>query len=665
MRRSLKLRFGGMIALLYVVVGGATYAGFQVATARIAQGIGMRFAEKQALLERAKVLAGIQGDLAVSLALTRSPLLRRWALNEQDADLRRLALRELEGYRQSFKAGTCFFIVAASGNYWYLDGKATPEAPRYTLDPASGNDAWYFATLRDVERYALNVDYDNSLDVTNLWINVVVREDGRPLGLGGSGLDLSRFLDELVQATDPGVDTVLISLDGAVQAHPDRRYVVRNSRARGDEAKVRIYDLLDTYEDAERLRAAVTAVTSGHREADTLYLSVEGERHLAAVSFLEELGWVNLVLVDESTVVGSGIFLPVTLIMIGSMLAIALTLSLLLNRMVLGPLTALFHSSRQVAAGNYDVALAVEGEDEIGELGHAFNDMTRKVKDYTNTLEQRVTERTAELDRSTRALSDSTHRLTESIEYARLIQASILPDEATLARVVRDPFVLYRPRDVVGGDFYWCRETANGVVLAVGDCTGHGVPGAFMTMTVSATLGHVVDTTGTDPELILRGLDRRLRGEMRELEAQRGFDHGLDLGVCWLPHGEERFVFAGAGLDLWVVSGRSVSCIEGDRQSVGYAASDPTRQRTPHLVPFEAGAFYVLVTDGLLDQSGGARGHGLGRRRLEAVLLYIAELAPEERSGALANAMAEWQGARPQRDDITVVGFGAYSARRQ
>lgn len=665
MRRSLKLRFTGMIAVLYLAVGGATYVGFQIATTRIAEGVGMRFAARQALLERARVLAGIQGDLAVSLALTRSPLLRQWALNEDDPELRRLALMELEGYRQSFKAGACFFIVASSGHYWYLDGKGTPEAPRYTLQEASRNDAWYFATLRDVDRYAFNVDYDNSLDVTNLWINVVLREEGKPLGIGGSGLDLSRFLDELVQATDPGVETVLISLDGAIQAHPDRRYVVRNSRVRGSEAKVRMYDLLDSYEDAERLRAAVAAVTTGGKDAETLYLNVEGGRHLAAVSFLPELGWANVVLVDETAVVGPRTFLPVTAIMIGSLLALLVTVVILLNRMVLGPLSALFHTSRQVAAGDYDVNLAVAGEDEIGELTGAFNDMTRRVKDYTNTLEQKVQDRTAELDRSNRALSDSTHRLKESLAYAHLIQTSILPDQRTLERVLRDPLVLYRPRDVVGGDFYWCRETTEGVVLAVGDCTGHGVPGAFMTMTVSATLGHVVDTTGTDPELILRGLDRRLRGEMRVLEAERGFDHGLDIGLCWLPHYEDRFVFVGAGLDLWVVAGRSVSVVPGDHQAVGYASSDPARERTRRVVPFEPGALYVLVTDGLLDQAGGSRGHGLGRRRLEAVLLYIAELEPAARPAALAEAVAEWQGDRPQRDDITVLGFGPFIARRQ
>ena len=137
--------------------------------------------------------------------------------------------------------------------------------------------------------------------------------------------------------------------------------------------------------------------------------------------------------------------------------------------MVLGPLARLTASSQEIAAGNYGITLEVSACDELGRLTESFNHMAATIRDHTANLEGLVAERTRELTQSNRKLLDS-------LEYAHLIQESLLPKAAELARHLPDHFVLFRPRDIVGGDFYAFLPDDRGFLLAVGDCTGHGCP---------------------------------------------------------------------------------------------------------------------------------------------------------------------------------------------
>ncbi|WP_042696717.1 SpoIIE family protein phosphatase [Azospirillum sp. B506] len=344
-----------------------------------------------------------------------------------------------------------------------------------------------------------------------------------------------------------------------------------------------------------------------------------------------------------------------------SLLAVIGMISVLLNRLVLAPLARLTRSAGAIAAGDYRVRLRNRRSDEIGQLTVAFNHMAETVHDYTERLEQRVTERTEELRQSNDRLAVVNRQVMDSIQYASLLQSAILPDEREMARLLDGVCVLWRPRDVVGGDFHIFRELEGGrLLIGVADCSGHGVPGAFMTMTVSAILDHVLsETPDCDPAAILGGLNRMVRAALARGRDNPRFDNGLDIGLCLVRPDMGDLLFAGGRIGLHIVDpgADAVSEVKGDAQSLGYRRSDIGHRFATHRVELKPGRSFYLTTDGFLDQAGGARGFGFGNRRFTAMLLEQDVLPMAERRAAFVQALAEHQGDRAQRDDITLVGF--------
>lgn len=659
--QSLRIRFTATIAVVYIIIGIVTYGAFHMVTDTLVRSLGTRFAIKQALLEKSKMMSEVQRDLSLSLKLAGSPLLKRWALDENNTTLRKLAIEELESYRTSFMGKSAFFIIDRSDHYYFSDGtrKQTYEKPSYTLDPDNRNDAWYFRTMRDVDDFELNVDYDNHLDVTKVWFNVVVKDAAnRKIGVGGSGIDITAFINETVNSDEKGVETILINREGEIEGHRDKKYVFHNSKIRGAEKKITVYDLMDAAVDKAELRNAIDSLVSGKHEVETCYLNVSGKRYLAAMSHLKEIGWFNLVLVDPATTVGNRDFLPILAITIISLLAVIIAIGYQLNRVVLIPLSTLAASSNEIARGNFTITMPVSSDDEIGSLTRSFNEMARMVKDYTENLEHKVNERTDALNRSNRQLAESNQMIMDSIRYAQLIQTSILPEDTALLRHVRDFFVLYRPRDIVGGDVYYFWESEAEYIVAVIDCTGHGVPGAFMAMMTKAVLDHVLDSiTNNDPAAILKELNRLMRSALHHDTAGASIDNGLEIGLCRCIPGQRRIVFAGARMDLHHFTRAKSGKISGDRQPIGYRRSDVDFTYTNHDLAIEEGQMFYLASDGILDQSGGARGWGFGRKRFAELLARIHELPAAEQKSAMEQALAQYQGDNPQRDDITVFGF--------
>jgi len=353
-----------------------------------------------------------------------------------------------------------------------------------------------------------------------------------------------------------------------------------------------------------------------------------------------------------------------------SLLAVIGMISILLNRLVLAPLARLTRSAGAIAAGDYRVRLRNTRADEIGQLTVAFNHMAETVHDYTERLEQRVAERTEELRQSNEQLAVVNRQVMDSIQYASLLQSAILPDEREMARHLDGVCVLWRPRDVVGGDFHIFRELEDGrFLIGVADCSGHGVPGAFMTMTVSAILDHVLsETPDSDPAAILGGLNRMVRAALARGRDNPRFDNGLDIGLCLVRPDTGDLLFAGGRIGLHIVdpaAGGTVGEVKGDAQSLGYRRSDIGHRFTTHRVELTPGRSFYLTTDGFLDQAGGARGFGFGNRRFTAMLLEHDSVPMDERRAAFAQALAEHQGERAQRDDITLVGFTVSPAPAQ
>jgi PAS domain S-box-containing protein len=252
------------------------------------------------------------------------------------------------------------------------------------------------------------------------------------------------------------------------------------------------------------------------------------------------------------------------------------------------------------------------------------------------------------------------HRLIlESLHYASRIQSAMLPAREALATVTRDYFLIWEPRDIVGGDFFWLHRSADGYFIIVGDCTGHGVPGAFMTLIACGLLDrHLRTAQNPSPGLLLSLLHRDLQVLLGQDRGRDGeTDDGFEAGICFVNNSESRLVFAGAHLSLWRAHQGAVEEIKGNKPGIGY-------RRLPGDVPFSdiaidlaPGDAFYFTTDGLIEQIGGMRHRAFGRRRFTEIVAQRHACPMAEQRAALAAALARHQGEERRRDDVTVLGF--------
>ena len=255
-------------------------------------------------------------------------------------------------------------------------------------------------------------------------------------------------------------------------------------------------------------------------------------------------------------------------------------------------------------------------------------------------------------------------QIMHSIEYASVIQRSTLRSSLdAMARACPQAHLVWEPRDIVGGDFYQFCTAADGWFATVADCTGHGVPGAFMTLIASTSLSQAIEQNGPkDPASLLGHVNRSIKQMLGQVDGQDdtpGSDDGMDAACFWFEPASGRLVFAGARLTMFVLrpDAAAVEMLAGQRKGVGYVDSefDYAWHNQEMLLP--AASLVFVSTDGLIDQIGGPRGIALGKRRLRELLLEHRDSAPAAINAALMEALRLWQGEQPRRDDLTFFCF--------
>nr|WP_315430099.1 SpoIIE family protein phosphatase [uncultured Albidiferax sp.] len=255
-------------------------------------------------------------------------------------------------------------------------------------------------------------------------------------------------------------------------------------------------------------------------------------------------------------------------------------------------------------------------------------------------------------------------QIMHSIEYASVIQQSTLrSSRESLARACPDADLVWEPRDVVGGDFYQFSIDTDGWFATVADCTGHGVPGAFMTLIASTSLNQAIERHGAhDPARLLGSVNRGIKQMLGQVDEQRetpGSDDGMDAACFWFEPESGRLLFAGARLAMFVLRPEAdeVEVVEGQRKGVGYVDTefDFAWRNQELLLP--QGSLVFITTDGLIDQVGGPRAIAFGKRRLRELLVGQRNRPSAEVNRAVLDALRAWQGLHHRRDDLTLFCF--------
>lgn len=655
---GLRGRFLLLVLGIYIVVGAVSALGVTQLFDRMVMRLGAGYATQYARQQQARISAKLEREVVLAQKLVDSPLLKAWANDEKNPVLRQQALAELDSYRRLFSDQSFFFIIDSSKHYYFnnADDEFAGRELRYLVHPSDPRSTWYFSTIERVDDFALHVDNSPQLGETKVWINAVIKDGDKKLGLGGSGLDLTSFLKEVLYSSDPGVEMVIVNSEGFVQGHSDAALTEKNAKIKEQAKRLKIFELLEPAQAQileQQLKSLSQDAALGHFQ-----LEKNGRRVIVGAAYLESIDWITLTFVDPSQVVELQQFLPLLATVAIAMLASVGLVSYIIDRQLLRRLTLLNESAQEISSGDYHAELQVDSTDEIGQLTQSFNHMTATIRDYTHNLEEKVEQRTEELRHSNLLLEQSNKVVMDSIHYALLIQTALLAKPSEMESVFTESFALWLPRDVVGGDFYTLYTEPDGsFLLALADCTGHGVPGAFMSMASKALLDRAVAEHGlSNPALLLQELHNNLRDLLRQEEP--GSHNGLDMALLYGRRGENKLRYAGARLPVWLHSpGEPIKVIKADRCSLGYAKGTRELTLTNHDLELTAGTRIYLTSDGILDQPGGEKGFGLGQKRLQEAFAGWENLSLKLMNDRLETLLRDYATAHPQRDDITVIGF--------
>ncbi len=266
-----------------------------------------------------------------------------------------------------------------------------------------------------------------------------------------------------------------------------------------------------------------------------------------------------------------------------------------------------------------------------------------------------------ELHSTIHHLKNEIHRqkkeLTESIRYASYIQKALLPSPVIFKKLLPDHFILFQPKDIVSGDFFWITRKKSDIIIAVADCTGHGVPGAFMSILGVTTLSEVVNrgcysSAGSILNKLREGIMKALNQTGEDYEQK----DGIDMAICLLHTESNEIEYAGAFNPIYIVQNKQLLEIDGDKMPIGVAAEEERPFKT-HRISLEPDNVIYLFTDGFVDQFGGSKGKKFKYQPFRNLILKIHELPMHKQKEELLKAFEKWKGDHQQLDDLLVVGF--------
>jgi serine phosphatase RsbU (regulator of sigma subunit) len=252
------------------------------------------------------------------------------------------------------------------------------------------------------------------------------------------------------------------------------------------------------------------------------------------------------------------------------------------------------------------------------------------------------------------------NRIVSSINYAEKIQSALLPSISTVKEVIPNSFVLYKPKDIVSGDFYWVKEVDHKIIIAVIDCTGHGVPGAFMSMIGMTLMNQIVlIDKNVNPESILEELNKKIVSSLKQ-DPQDPFSSqdGMDLSIAVFDKKTSELTYAGAMNSIFMVSKGSVTKLEVDKSSIGgFSFMNEGKKYSNKVVSIAKEESLYLMSDGFMDQFGGELNEKYNLSRLEQLLLSVEKDSMSTQKSKIEKSLEEWQGNQPQTDDILLMGL--------
>ncbi len=355
------------------------------------------------------------------------------------------------------------------------------------------------------------------------------------------------------------------------------------------------------------------------------------------------------------------------------------------TKVITDPIKKLVLKVNRITHGHLNERADVVGNNEITTLSKQFNTMIEELESYYNELEQKVEERTRQIQQQNEEISaqrdaiedqrnmladkntsledaydeiqNQKKHITDSIVYAKRIQNAILPTKTLIDKLVPENFVYYKPKDIVSGDFYWVEKMPGKAIIAAVDCTGHGVPGAFMSIIGSNQLDYAVRTkkAKTAGE-ILDALNEGVGNSFTQESGKTSIRDGMDIAICVIDYKNNTLEYAGAYNPLYFIRDGEMTVTKADKFAIGSHADYPEKKYTTHKIELKKDDVFYIFSDGYADQFGGPKGRKYMYKSFRELLLKIHEKPLDEQMSILDQENDNWMGKEVQVDDIIIIG---------
>ncbi len=356
------------------------------------------------------------------------------------------------------------------------------------------------------------------------------------------------------------------------------------------------------------------------------------------------------------------------------------------TKIITDPIKKLVFKVNRITHGHLHERADEIGNNEITTLSKQFNRMIEELESYYYELEQKVKDRTREIEQQKEeiasqrdsiqeqrnmlaerndSLQDAYKKIqaqkkhiTDSIIYAQRIQNAILPAQFLIDKIIPNNFILYKPKDIVSGDFYWVEKMNGKSVIAAVDCTGHGVPGAFMSIIGTNQLNSTVHSGKVkNAGEILDALSIGVEEALQQKNHKSVVKDGMDIALCVIDYENMILEFAGAYNPLYLLRNGEMQIIKADKFPIGSFSEYQDRHYTNHIVELKKDDVIYIFSDGYADQFGGEKGRKYMYKRFREYLLTISSEPLEKQKMLLDEENERWKGSETQVDDIIVIGI--------
>jgi len=360
--------------------------------------MGTGFSKKQVLYDKERSMRPVLQELYLARKLATSPEVQDWAKNVDSPGIKSKGLKRLETFRLESEDHSYFIALSSSkALYFNNDQLEISSEPRYFLDPTKQKDRWFFNTLKQQNTCRLNVGSNEDLKVQKVWINCVITVEGIPLGVVGTGFELTQFINQVINDSEQGISNLFIASNGAIQAHRDHEMIDFDSITKSAGAQKSLFHLIHDEEKQAALRGVLFRLKQHPGEAETLVLNIQGRLYLVGVAYIPEIDWYNVSLLEVDRWGDRDFVWPLVLVLF---VVIVLLFGLsygMFKWLISDRLSRLGEQVAQVSHGDFDIPRPASNGDEIGRLADNVTEMARSIESRIRELEQVVNERTEEL----------------------------------------------------------------------------------------------------------------------------------------------------------------------------------------------------------------------------------------------------------------------------